>query len=482
MKNGKIIVVLIALISIGITKSYGQCDGFSNYPAGADEAKKDHVLYRDYMKRAKELKKDKTKSKEEITAGLTEYYGKAFEKWEGLYASSAGATEWHPLDGIEMYSFFAKHEEDADKKAAHHAKVLSIYDDYIACFGNKKLRSGQLKSVDLYRRKATYMMYYAKADDMDTYNTYLKYLAAAGDDVKPSVYKPFMYVAVKLFKQDSLDQATMREHYETMTSIAEAKVEEGVKGFDKALEDVKKAFLPIEPEVFDCAFFVEKYAPVFSDKYNDIDFLKDELLYNLKKGNCTETDEFVLKVADRVNHLMDSTMLANRSQENWARIALQEKRYDDAIDHYLKAIDEKTDNAEKAEMAYKAAYYTYIKKKDFSTARDHARTAINYNPNWGQPYLLIGDMYASSGSKCGSGTGFNSQRVTWVAIDKWNKAKAVDSDPEIQERANTQIAKYTKFMPDKETLHTIGLTEGSSYFVPCWIQESTTVRAYNPYR
>ena len=60
----------------------------------------------------------------------------------------------------------------------------------------------------------------------------------------------------------------------------------------------------------------------------------------------------------------------------------------------------------------------------------------------------------------------------------WNKAKSVDSDPFVQEKATKQIQKYTKFMPSREVLHVRKLKEGQSYTVKCWIQQKTTVRAY----
>ena len=95
--------------------------------------------------------------------------------------------------------------------------------------------------------------------------------------------------------------------------------------------------------------------------------------------------------------------------------------------------------------------------------------------------MLIGDLYASSGPLCGTGTGFKSQVVTWAAIDMWKKAKQVDSDPAIVQKANQQIQKYTKFMPTKGVLHSRQLKEGSTYTIPCWIQTKTTVRAYSEY-
>ena len=117
-------------------------------------------------------------------------------------------------------------------------------------------------------------------------------------------------------------------------------------------------------------------------------------------------------------------------------------------------------------------YYTH--KKKYSKARQYALKAASQKSGWGAPYMLIGTMYASSGPLCGPGTGFDSQRVTWVAIDKWNKAKSID--PSVKADANKLINRYRKYMPTRADIFQRGISEGSTYKVPCWIQENTKVR------
>jgi len=89
--------------------------------------------------------------------------------------------------------------------------------------------------------------------------------------------------------------------------------------------------------------------------------------------------------------------------------------------------------------------------------------------------MLIGTLYASSGPLCGPGTGWDSQVVTWPAIDKWQKAKSVD--PSVAGEANKLIARYRQYMPAKGDIFQRSLTEGASFRVRCWIQETTTIRS-----
>ena len=72
------------------------------------------------------------------------------------------------------------------------------------------------------------------------------------------------------------------------------------------------------------------------------------------------------------------------------------------------------------------------------------------------------------------GTGFDSQVVTWPAIDMWQRAKSIDGS--VAGKANQLIGRYTQYMPSKSDIFQRGIAEGSTYKVGCWIQETTRVR------
>jgi hypothetical protein len=65
--------------------------------------------------------------------------------------------------------------------------------------------------------------------------------------------------------------------------------------------------------------------------------------------------------------------------------------------------------------------------------------------------------------------------VTWAAIDKWQQAK--QADPTYAEEADRLIKQYRKYMPSQEDIFMRNIKEGSTFKVPCWIQENTKVRA-----
>ena len=111
-------------------------------------------------------------------------------------------------------------------------------------------------------------------------------------------------------------------------------------------------------------------------------------------------------------------------------------------------------------------------KGSYSSARSAAKSAASLRPDWGEPYLRIGDIYVASASRCGDG--FERSTVYWVAVDAFMKAKSVDDL--LKEKANKRISTYSRYFPTKENCFFNDLESGGKYTVKCWINASTRVR------
>jgi hypothetical protein len=110
----------------------------------------------------------------------------------------------------------------------------------------------------------------------------------------------------------------------------------------------------------------------------------------------------------------------------------------------------------------------------YTEARSYAYKAAQYRPNWGDPYILIGTMYISSGAICKNENPFYGFAVSLVAVDKFIQARNID--PSVADEANRLIAKYSEYFPTMESVFERTLSEGDPYTVGCWINESTTIR------
>ena len=228
---------------------------------------------------------------------------------------------------------------------------------------------------------------------------------------------------------------------------------EGIKGF------------------YDCTYYRERYLAEFEEDSTNCEII-DQTLGRLRWGGCNADDPALLRVLNAKNTNCKVKVVSGLLRS--AAEALENARYKDAIKYYEEYIATTDKQDRKAKFTLRIAKIYYVHLRSFSKARQYARQAAKLQSGWGEPYLLIGRLYASSGPLCGPGRGWDSQVVTWPAIDMWNKAKSVD--PNAAAEANKFIRRYQQYMPTVEDIFQRGLKAGDTYRVGCWIQENTKIR------
>ncbi|NJK84867.1 MAG: tetratricopeptide repeat protein [Bacteroidales bacterium] len=163
------------------------------------------------------------------------------------------------------------------------------------------------------------------------------------------------------------------------------------------------------------------------------------IISSLQVKGCTENELYYSSV--KTYH---ETSPSAESAANIGQMAFGKGNYNEAIDYFNQATQLETDNALKANYHYGLAnsYYKIGKKQE---ARENALKAVALKENWGDPYILIGQLYAESSGEC---TGLTLPKsIYWVAVDKFIKAKSVD--PLVEELANRLILTYSKYFPSK---------------------------------
>ena len=130
-----------------------------------------------------------------------------------------------------------------------------------------------------------------------------------------------------------------------------------------------------------------------------------------------------------------------------------------------------TDNVKKAEKAYAAAAVLASAKK-LSQSRAYAQKAISYNDNYGAPYILIANLYATSPNW--SEEGALNKCTYFAVIDKLQRAKSVDSS--VTDEANKLIGTYSRHTPQAKDLFMLGYKSGDRITIGGWIGETTTIR------
>jgi tetratricopeptide (TPR) repeat protein len=212
---------------------------------------------------------------------------------------------------------------------------------------------------------------------------------------------------------------------------------------------------------------IEKiYKKKLDDSPNDIALLEkiSKIMY---KKSCISSALFDTVVTQRfeIQKTAESTFFMGL-------VCFHKNKLEQANILFEKILNEFHDEVYKTKT-YLMLVYTNMYLKKYSIAREYALKYIELNPTDGTPYLLIGDMYAQSATICGSNK-LSSHAVYWAAVDKYNKAIAIDDSK--KQEANQRIKYATSQFPTKELVLFNKLKKGQSYAIGCWIEEKTIVR------
>lgn len=216
----------------------------------------------------------------------------------------------------------------------------------------------------------------------------------------------------------------------------------------------------------DCNTLDGLYKDKITPNITNYDYLSNVISF-YKQVSCTES-EIYFKAAVAAHKIQPTASSANACAE----MSFKKKDLSKAISFYEEATKLEENKNEKAEYQYKIAQL-YYNLDNNSRARDAARNSIEFNPNNGKPYILIGKLYA------GSSNIFDDpvlkKTVFWAAVDKFQKARSVDSS--VADEASDLIRRYSVYFPSKDDMFfKPELGEGKSFYVGGWIGENTTCR------
>ncbi|MGB1248945.1 MAG: tetratricopeptide repeat protein [Chitinophagales bacterium] len=394
-------------------------------------------------------------------------YTAAMKGWKYVFYNAPKVRQTTHLNGVTMYEALAKEVgKEAPEYVGYTDTVLAIYEVRANCFGlTADLQMRKAFAWYTYRNKGNEALVY----DMftETVNLYEK------DDKKNSISSafltPWILMAIKAHKTAKVIEADeVLAVFEQIGEIADHNMAAGndvgkYKGAsDKVYEYMEKY------GYLDC----ESIIPMAEKKYNanPDDVATAIKVYKMLKGSKCYDAPFFITVAEKVFANQPNAALAKFLSKKYAA----EGDYTKAIDLALQGVELEEDTEQKALQTLNVADM-YRKKGDFSSSRSYAYKAAELKTGWGAPYIMIGRLYASSGSRCGSGTGWESQVVVWPAIDMWSKAKSIDASSATE--AQNLINQYSQYMPAKSDIFFKQLSVGSSYTVPCWIGATTTVRS-----
>jgi len=249
-----------------------------------------------------------------------------------------------------------------------------------------------------------------------------------------------------------------------LDKLKDPKYEKKRKFYETAKENIELLFAPIAS----CEDLIKLYEERYEASKENVDWLKRATRL-MDKKECTEDPLFV-KLAETLHNLEPSA----ESAYNMGKMMVGKGQHSKAATFFKQAIELQTDDDTKADYYLKLANHYFRNLSQPAQARTYAQKAIAARSGWGDPYIAIGNYYAASTEKCGEGDDFKKAAVNWVAVDKFIRAKSIDS--KVAEEANKKIATWSKYFPSTGEAHMQGVHEGDSYTVECWINETTKVR------
>lgn len=399
-------------------------------------------------------------------------YADAVAPWTHCYENCPQSTSniyYYGVQIVEWQIKTAKTEEDKEK---YINKLMEVYDQRIKYFGTSK----KYPEAYILGEKASSLYEYKKdpASLRKAYDWYTTSINKLGQDSKATNLQNFIAINYELFNISEIVAEELLNNYELVQSIFEMQLKAST---DPTTQDLLKQIIDANVNnisrtgVLDCEKMETIFGPKIENNKADIEYLNKSLAF-FEKAGCTENESYY-KASEYIHAISPSSA----SAAGIAGSYIKRNEIDEALKYFAEAISLETDVVKKAKYYYTVALLQFTKKNDFEAARKYCLLALKENPNWGDPYILIGDLYAQSAQKQMLGKkDIENQAGYWAATDKYAMAKKVD--PAAAEKASNMIKLYSNYFPNKEIIFfEPDYEQGKTITVGGWIQEKTVVRA-----
>jgi len=387
-------------------------------------------------------------------------YKDAYAHWKWVFANGPRSSQNVYIDGAKMVSARIDEAKEPAKRDLLIDTLMMVYDQRITYFNREGYVLGR-KGYDLYT--------YRPEKSEQIYQILKKSVELSGNksEGSPLVYyfRSIIGMAVDLQK---LEKSAIVDGYDQISQIIDYNIKENAANPEKlaSWENIKGNIESTFEPYATCPDLVSMYEKKFAENPGDIELLK-KITNILERKDCTKDDLFFL-ATEALHKLQPSA----QSAYLMGRLSYQKEQISKAAEYIQEAANLYEDNADKIKALDLLANINYS-QRNFQQARVNALKVLQLNPNYGKAYMLIGDLYAASASMC-TGDDLGGATVYWAAIDKYQKARSVDSS--VDSEAGSKISQYARHFPASGDLFFRDMIEGNSYTVGCWINETTTIR------
>lgn len=389
-----------------------------------------------------------------------------------------------PLASVNTYNYGIKILRSLynDAKAAKDEELMSKYSTELFQVYEQRLKYldqlnefAQNKVTDyevLGQYGHDYMSYNPRVQISRAYEILRKAVDLGKGRSQDYVLDDLMNVSAQRFKNkkdnEEYREALMQDYVDCANYIDEFI---DLQTDDKAIERAQKYKeridgLFINSGAADCDKLQDIYGPKIENNKDDLEYL-NKVVKLMAMFDCKSSDAY-FKAAEYAHQISPSVQTA----KSLGRLYLQQREdADKALEYYNQAIELDEDNKSRADTYYAIAAL-YMSKERYDNSRTAIQKCISNNPNKGEAYILLAQMYAIKHDW--SNDPALNRCAYFAVIDKLEQAKKVD--PSIADKANELISKYKEQTPQLEDLFMFGYKSGDKIEIKGWINETTTIR------
>lgn len=396
------------------------------------------------------------------------------DAWRYVFLNCPLASQNTYIDGSRVIEYLYNNSPDVATKQLYVDTLMMLYDRWIMAYGNDP----SMGEGFILGRKGLEFIQYSPDNLEKAHKIFERSVKLSQGSSEPSVLFNYFHIVVKSVINNAKDTVRVFEVYDEVSTL----LSENVKNIKQSIEfnpsekeRLERQLASVENSLTNTEAIFEPFATcdnldkIYGEKYKanpkDQELL-EKLIAAFERKNCTPP---LYYQASEALYALNPT---GTSAFALARMYYRLKEYTKAISFLNEAVKNLTENDQKAD-AHLMLADIYREQRNFSAARSNAQRVIDLRPGDGRPWLLIGDLYASSASMC-TGDKVTSKAVYWVAVDKYLRARSVDES--VAAQANQRISSYTAAFPSTEDVFFHGYKKGDTYRVECWINETTTIR------
>lgn len=405
----------------------------------------------------------------------TNNFKEAYEQgWKAVFEEAPLATLNLYTHGVKILRALYKDETDAAKKTQYSEELMKVYEqrikylDQLNSFSKNKSTEAEIMLTYAH----DYVTYNNKISTDKAYELLRKAVDMNKGQTTYYVLDDLMKISSQRYLKDKNNEAyrdaLLQDYVDCAGYIDEfiASQEEGqTKEQSIKVKDNIDGYF-VKSGAADCETLQSIYGPKVEENKENLEYLNKVVLL-MTKLECRSSDAY-FSAAEYAHAISPSARTAKSLGSLYIK---QRDDMNKALEFYNQAIELDDDKSSIANTYYTMATL-YMSKENYDKSRSSLQKAISNNPNYGDAYILMAQLYAIN-HKWSNESALD--RCAYFAVlDKLEQAKRVDSS--VAERANELIAQYKKQTPQPEDLFMFGYKAGDPIEIKGWINETTTIR------